>query len=122
VSEERKSIPPVPPMSGDKLAAAKVTKPIAPAKVTKPLSAAKVNAKVAKPAIPESRKNAKGEALRCMVMLNATKQCANPMRHAHGKAWTCSTHDRAIRAGRKVTLRGKATLVYVAPHAVASAT
>jgi hypothetical protein len=86
--------------------------PISAAKAAKPTKRA-----AAKAAIPESRKNAQGAPLRCEVMVNATTQCANPKRHQHGKAWTCSTHDRAIRAGRKLRFGGKATLVYVAPHA-----
>jgi len=94
-----------------------------PAKVeAKPLSAAKVaKPKAAKIAVPDSRKNAKGEPLRCEVMINGNKQCANPKRHQHGKAWTCSTHDRAIAAGKKVRFGGKVTLVYVAPHAPVAA-
>ena len=115
MSELRNSRP-AQTMAGDAVAA--VAKP---AKVAKPaVSAAKVISKAAKARPVESRKTAKGIVLRCMVGTGA-KQCHNPARHPHGKAFTCSTHDRAIAAGRKVNLGGKATLPYIAPHAVASA-
>ena len=119
--EDRKSIPPVPPMSGDVLKAkTEAAKPKA-----KPiLSAAKASKAApakAKRAPVATRTDAKGRALRCMVMVNRTHQCSNPGRHPHGKAFTCSTHDRSIAAGVTLVLTGKPNLLYIAPHTAPTA-
>lgn len=88
----------------------------------KPASAASIKAvvKPAKPAPVPTRVNAKGEALRCMVG-KTSAQCSNPSRHPHGKAWTCTTHHKAILAGKKVELKGVANRVWKAPSAGAKA-
>jgi hypothetical protein len=82
----------------------------APVKAAKP---SKVKAS-AKRAIVPAKTNAKGAVLRCAVKMGAT-QCANPGRHAHGRGFTCTTHDKAIAKGAKVTIVAKATAVYAAP-------
>ena len=84
----------------------------------KPVSAAKANkiAKVAKSKPVPARLNAKGDRLRCMVM-TGVDQCGNPQRHPVGKGWICSTHNRARGAGKALTIRGKAQIVWIAPHA-----
>ena len=90
------------------------------AKPTKVLSAAKVAAKATKPKPVPARLNKQGERLLCMVG-RPGKQCSNPQRHPHGKAWTCSTHDKAIARGVKVELKGLASVVWLAPGAPAKA-
>jgi hypothetical protein len=98
----------------------KPTAKVAPAKPTKVLSAAKVAAKAPKPKPVPARLNKKGERLLCMVG-RPGKQCSNPQRHPHGKAWTCSTHHNAMARGVKVELKGLATLVWKAPGVTATA-
>lgn len=103
------SRPPVPPMSGD----AGKPAPKAPA--------APKATKVAKPASRKpvaARTNAKGAVLRCSVKLGSS-QCANPGRHPHGRGFTCTTHDKAIAKGARLTILAKATAVYVAPRKTA---
>jgi len=92
--------------------------PKAPAKPKATLSASKVNrsAKHAKADLVPAHRNAKGDRLRCMVMLNGRTQCGNPQRHPVGKGWICSNHNRARLAGITLQVRGKATIVWIAPH------
>lgn len=52
-------------------------------------------------ASPTAKVNSKGQALRCTVKMGPS-QCQNPARWPHGKGATCTTHHKAIMAGRTV--------------------
>ena len=75
-------------------------------RATKPASAAtsKASAKPAKVTAP-TRVNAKGQPLTCMAGRPGKLQCSNPARWQHGKAWTFTTHHKAIERGKKIALR-----------------